>query len=269
MAETKVGVFVVVTLGLLAVTLYGMHSVRTVRGQIQFKTYLRDAGGLDVDTNVLFGGIKVGQVTAVRPDPGDPTRIEIVFNVRAGTPLNRQSTARVTTVTLMASPSLLITTGTNEAPRLSAGDAVPSEDGLSTSDLARHVGVLADNANGVVLDLRREIPEIAGRLRAVLDNVKALTGTDNQQQIRGVLADVRTLVNDADAVMVTAKPLVANVDRTVSNVSRTFDSVRGTVEAVREPLVDDLNALHDTLESAGAAIGSIHRVVRTNEDDFA
>ena len=47
--------------------------VATVRGQVRFKTYLRDAGGLDADTSVLFGGIKVGQVTRVGPDTDDPT----------------------------------------------------------------------------------------------------------------------------------------------------------------------------------------------------
>jgi ABC-type transporter Mla subunit MlaD len=74
--ETKVGAFVVAALVLLAATIYGVHATRTVRGQVRFKTYLRDAGGLDADTGVLFGGIRVGQVTAVRPDTDDPTRIE-------------------------------------------------------------------------------------------------------------------------------------------------------------------------------------------------
>jgi ABC-type transporter Mla subunit MlaD len=62
---------------------------------------------------------------------------------------------------------------------------------------------------------------------------------------------------------------VANIDQTVGNVSRTFDSVRGTVDSLREPLVDDLKALHDTLEDARSAIRSVQGVVRTNEDDFA
>jgi ABC-type transporter Mla subunit MlaD len=103
----------------------------------------------------------------------------------------------------------------------------------------------------------------------VLDNVNTLTGAENQQQIRTVLAGVRTLVNDTDAVIVSAKPLMGNIDQTVSNVSRTFDSVRGTVDSLREPLVDDLKALHDTLEDARGAIASVKGVVRTNEDDFA
>ena len=83
--ETKVGAFVVAALVLLAATIYGVHATRTVRGQVRFKTYLRDAGGLDADTGVLFGGIRVGQVTAVRPDTDNPTRIEIAFEVKAGT----------------------------------------------------------------------------------------------------------------------------------------------------------------------------------------
>jgi phospholipid/cholesterol/gamma-HCH transport system substrate-binding protein len=135
--------------------------------------------------------------------------------------------------------------------------------------LTRRIGIVADNANNVLLDLHREIPEIAARLHSVLDNVNTLTGADNQQQIRTVLAGVRTLVNHTDAVIVSAKPLMANIDQTVSNVSRTFDSVRGTVDSLREPLVDDLKALHDTLDDARGAIGTVNGVVRTNEDDFA
>jgi phospholipid/cholesterol/gamma-HCH transport system substrate-binding protein len=267
--ETKVGVFVITAVALLAALIYGVRSTRTVRGQVQFKTYLRDAGGLDVDTSVLFGGIRVGQITAVRPDTDDPTRIEIAFQVKAGTPMNSQSKAKVGAVSLMGSPSLLITTGSNAAPRLAPHGVVPSEEGVSTSDLTRRLATVADNANIVLLDLHREIPDIAARLHSVLDNVSALTGADNQQQIRMVLARVVTLVNDTDAIMVSAKPLMANVDQTVSNVNHTFDSVRGTVDSVREPLVDDLKGLHDTLEAARTAIASVQGVVRTNEDDFA
>ena len=267
--ETKVGVFVVTALALLAATIYGVHATHTVRGQVRFKTYLRDAGGLDADTSVLFGGIKVGQVTRVQPDTADPTRIEIAFEVKAGTPVNGQSKARVGTVSLMGTPALQITTGTNEAPRLAPGAVVASEESVGTSELTRRVGIVLDNANNVLLDLHHEIPAIVAQLHSVLDNVNTLTGAENQQQIRTVLAGVRTLVNDTDAVIVSAKPLVANIDQTVSNVSRTVDSVRGTVDSLREPLVDDLKALHDTLEDARVAIGSIQGVVRTNEDDFA
>ena len=138
---------------------------------------------------------------------------------------------------------------------------------MSTSDLTRRVGIVVDSQQRAARSPPR-IPQIVRRCTRA-DNVNTLTDADNQQPIRTVLAGVRTLVNDTDAVMASAKPLVANVDQTVSNVSRTFDSVRGTVDSLREPLVDDLKALHDTLEDARGAIGSVQGVVRTNEDDFA
>jgi phospholipid/cholesterol/gamma-HCH transport system substrate-binding protein len=268
-AETKVGIFVVAALAVLAATIYGVHTTRTVRGQVRFKTYLRDAGGLEADTSVLFGGIKAGRITTVRPDTDDPTRIEIAFEVKAGTPLNRQSIAKVATVSLMGSPALLITTGSNAAQRLAPGDVVPSEEGVNPSELTRRVAIVIENANSVLLDLHREIPEIAAQVHSVLDNVNTLTGAENQQQIRAVLADIRTVVNDTDAVILSAKPLMANVDQTVTNVSRTFDSVRGTVDSAREPLLADLKALHDTLEDARGAIGSVHGLVESNADDVA
>ena len=225
--EAKVGVFVIASVVLLAATLYFVRTTQTVRGQVEFRTYFRDAGGLDTDANVLFGGINVGRITTVQPWTKDPTRIEVVFTVKTGTPMNQQSTARVGTVTVMGSPALLISPGSNDAPRWPAGAVVQSEEAMSMTEITRRVGTVADTANGLLLDLRREIPAVTGQLQAVLANVKAITGSQNQQQLRAVLTHASALLEDADAVVVAAKPLVSNVDRTVSNVNGTIDAVRG------------------------------------------
>ena len=92
--EAKVGAFVIVSLLVLGATVYFIHTTQNVKGQVIFKTYFRYAGGLSSGAPVLFGGIKVGQVTAVGPSTEDPTRVEIVFDVQSGTPLNQNSTAR-------------------------------------------------------------------------------------------------------------------------------------------------------------------------------
>ena len=93
--EAKVGVFVIASVLVLASATYFVQSTQTVRGQVTYNTHLRNAGGLAPGAGVLFGGIKVGQVTAVRPWSEDPTRIEILFAVKSGTPLNQKSMARV------------------------------------------------------------------------------------------------------------------------------------------------------------------------------
>ena len=88
----------------LGLSVYSVTQTQNVKGQVVFKTYFRYAGGLAPGASVLFGGIKVGQVDDVRSSAEDPTRIEVTFNVKAGTPLNENSKARSGTVTLMGSP---------------------------------------------------------------------------------------------------------------------------------------------------------------------
>src|SRR4051794_27704416 len=115
--EARVGAFVIASLVVLGGAVYYIRTTQSVRGQIPYTTQLRYAGGLDPGASVLFGGIKVGQVTAVRPSSQDPTRIEIRFQVRTGTPVNEASTARVGSVSVMTNPVLTLSTGNNEARR--------------------------------------------------------------------------------------------------------------------------------------------------------
>ena len=128
--EARVGAFVIVSLLVLGATVYSVRTTQDVRGQVVYTTYLRHAGGIAIGTPVLFAGIRVGQVTSVGPSPADPTRIEITFAVKAGTPVNEESIARVGSVTLMSSPTLSLTGGSNNARRLGPGEVVPSQEAI-------------------------------------------------------------------------------------------------------------------------------------------
>jgi phospholipid/cholesterol/gamma-HCH transport system substrate-binding protein len=277
--EAKVGAFVIASLLVLSATTYFVRATQNVRGQVPFTTHLRQAGGLAPGTSVLFGGIRVGQVTAVRPWSEDPTRIEIAFAVRAGTPINANSTARVGSVSLMSSPTLQITTGSNDARRLAPGEAVPSEEAVSLDEITRHVGNLAASANELVVELRHEVPALTNEARTVLANVNAITGPRNQQHIEAILAQLDTvlaresarlaqigervsrLAEHADEVVVSARPLVSNADQAVANVN-------DLVVAIREPLTRDLEELHSTLQKAGTLLGTVENVICNNEGDL-
>ena len=116
---------------------------------------------------MLFGGIKVGQITAVRPASEDPTRIEIAFDVKTGTPINEKSTAQVGSVSLMSSPALSITTGSNDARRLGAREVVRSEEAVSLQEITRRVAGVAESAGAVMAVLQREIPTLTGEAQNV------------------------------------------------------------------------------------------------------
>src|SRR4029453_6541835 len=129
--ETKVGTFVLISIAILAATIYRISDAEFGATRVPYKTYLRQAGGLGPGTDVFFGGINVGKVTEVQPDPTDPTRIEISFDVKQGTQLNTKSVARLGSVSLMSMAVLSISTGSNDSPRLPAGAILESEESLS------------------------------------------------------------------------------------------------------------------------------------------
>jgi phospholipid/cholesterol/gamma-HCH transport system substrate-binding protein len=277
--EAKVGAFVIVSVLLLGATVYFVHTTQNVKGQVPFKTYFRYAGGLAPGAPVLFGGIKVGQVTAVRPSTEDPTRIEIEFDVKSGIPVNQNSTARVASVSVMSNPVLQITTGSGDARRLRAGEVVPSEDVESLEEISRHIAKVAESANALMTELRQEIPGLTDQARTALANMNAITGLPNQKRIEGILAQLNTMLNrespriaqitdqisvlakHADSVVVSAKPLMPNIDRTVTNVNTMVDEIR-------PPLAKSLTDLESAVEEARALLVSVRHVVGANEEEM-
>ena len=252
--EAKVGLFVVVCAAILLISVYRVTSAQIKGARVSYKTYLRYAGGLEPGADVLFGGIRIGAVTAVRPDAQDPTRIEILMDVKQGTPMNTQCVARLGSVTLVTNPVISISTGTNEAPRLPPGSVIPSEETISMDDTERKVVVLADSAHSLMDALHTDVTD-AQQLIAHLNDI---TDKPNQQRVANILVNTDTMVartspkidqiseqlikltNDANHVMAKLGPAVDNLNATVSNANE-------TITALREPSQADLAEVRKTL----------------------
>ena len=277
--EAKVGTFVIICLLLLGVTVYYVGNEQWGSHLTPYKTYLRYAGGVAPGSVVLFGGIEVGRVTVVRPWNQDPTKIEILFEVKNGTPLNEKSVAKLGTVSLMSSPGLSITTGTQDAARLPAGQVVSSEETVSIDDMARKLAGIADTAEGLIAQVQSELKGISERADTLLTNLNDVTGPANRKQIAQILQQVNSLVatqspkidritdqvvlvtQNADSVIKKIGPLVDHTDATVANVNSTIDQLR-------EPIRQDLAQLQSTMEQAKNLIASLETVVRSNDDNI-
>jgi len=278
--EAKVGAFVIVSMLALGLSVYYVTQTQTVKGQVVFKTYFRFAGGLAPGASVLFGGIKAGQVDDVRSSPEDPTRIQVTFNVKADTPLNENSKARSGTVTVMGTPALLITTGTNDARRLDPGEAVRSEEPVGLDEVAKRATAAADAATALMANLSRELPALTGDIRTVLGNANEITGPSNQKRIASILSEfegmlnrespkiarvtdeMSTLVQHADSLVYSAKPIPANINDAVTKAN-------DLLAAVREPLVKDLADLNTVIQQAHDTLAGIQSVLGENRQDVA
>jgi len=260
--EAKVGAFVLGCFAVLAYTVIHLLNAQLSGHSAPYRTYLQYAGGLEPGAQVLFGGIDVGKVTAVRPAASDPTRIEILLDVKEGTPLNEKSVAKLGFVSVMSGAALSVTTGSNEARRLPPGSMIPSQEAASLDAIADKMSVVADNADGLITEVRGELGGIGGDAHTLLANLNTVTGKANQQKIEAVLDNV-------SAMLATDRPKIDRLTDQLNTLSQhadqTIQNVNGTVSDVRQPIRDDLAQLQSTLLQTKQLLADMQVMVRAND----
>jgi phospholipid/cholesterol/gamma-HCH transport system substrate-binding protein len=243
--EAKVGALVVLSAVILCATFYFVGAAQFGRSRTPYRMYLKYAGELAPGTDVLFGGITVGKVTAVRPDSADPTLIEIDLEVKKGTPVNAKSLAKLGSVSLMSSPVVSITTGTNDAPRLQAGATIPSQETISMDDMERQVAAIAQSAQTLIASVQADLNNITTDARQVLANVNDVTGETNRKHVAAILANTDAIITRAspriDQITANVQTLTENANRvtaklgpTVDNVNATVSNANGTIDVLRD-----------------------------------
>jgi len=260
--EAKVGAFVIGCCAILAFTVIYLVNAQFSGDTVPYRTYLRYAGGLEPGAPVLFGGINVGKVTSVRPWTSDPTKIEILLNVKQGTPLNQASVAKLGMTSVMSAASLSITTGSNDATRLPPGSSIPSQEAASLDEIAGKVATVADNANDLIVQARGELEGISGDARSLLANLNTVTGPPTQRKVQTALDHVNTLLATEgpkiDRISDQLITLSQHADQTVQNVN-------GTVSDARQPIRKDLVDLQNTLQQARQLLEDMQVMVRAND----
>jgi phospholipid/cholesterol/gamma-HCH transport system substrate-binding protein len=259
----KVGAFVVGCFSILAFTLIYLINAQFSGHTVPYRTYLRYAGGLEPGAQVLFGGINVGQIRAVRPWSVDPTKIEILLDVKRNTPLNEKSVARLGLVSVMSGAALSITTGSNDASRLSPGSTIPSQEAASLDEITSKMAVVADNANGLITEARGELQGISVDARTLLANLNSVTGQPNQRKIQ-------VLLDNVNGMLATERPKIDRLSDQLNTLTQhadeTIQNVNGTVSEVRQPIREDLAQLQSTLLETKQLLADMQVLLRANHN---
>jgi phospholipid/cholesterol/gamma-HCH transport system substrate-binding protein len=260
--EAKVGAFVLGSVAVLAFAIIRLLDAQLGGHVVPYHTYLQYAGGLESGAQVLFGGINVGRVTAVRPAASDPTKIEILLDVKEGTPLNEKSMAKLGFVSVMSGAALSVTTGSNDAKRLPAGSEIPSQEAASLDAITAKMAGVADNANGLITEVRGELGGISGDARTLLANLNTVAGKANQQKIQATLDNV-------NAMLATERPKIDRLTDQLNTLSQhadqTIQNLNGTVSDVRQPIREDLAQLQSTLLQTKQLLAEMQVLVRAND----
>jgi ABC-type transporter Mla subunit MlaD len=187
--------------------------------------------------------------------------------------------AKLGSVTVITSPVISISMGSNDAPRLPPNSEIPSLETISLDDTFRKVAVLADSAQTLLEAVHADVNEVTGDARLLTANLNGLTGKPNQQHISEILTNADAMVTrmspkldrisdqlvklteDANGLMAKMGPAVDNVNATVSNANQ-------TITAVRDPLQTDLAEAQKTLDQARSMIADLQAAMRAKDQNI-
>jgi phospholipid/cholesterol/gamma-HCH transport system substrate-binding protein len=234
--EIKAGLFVLASL-ILLVGFFGV--IRGCRPKDDsakvYYAVFTDIGGLNRGADVRFGGVQVGRVTAIAPDPGDRTKIRVTAVVGGRIPVNRASIASIEQITLTTEKHLEITTGAADEPLLASGDMIatgpshglfdiPDLEGVTTrlQTMLDAINVLLGvHEEGVVGSATVDLAEVLASLKTTLD--------EGTQVARGASAVIEDNREGIDQIITRLAELEKSATELTTQLNAVIDENRGSI----------------------------------------
>jgi len=273
--QALVGLFVIVAVVLLIVTIF-MMSGRINSGDVIYRTYFKNAGGLEPGSQVRYaGGPAIGHVDKVTSDPHDSTRMEVDFAVKPDVPVKTDSLAEITSVSPLGDNFLGIRPGTAAAPRAAPGSTLKSIEYTSFADIAGLIGQLGPSATQLIDNLN----DRTDQLQVTLDRVNDLLNDKNRANISGSLANLNGMldenrsnihatlahVNDSSGKL---GPLIDDFRKTSAQAQDTLAHLDATISEDRPDLKKAISELRQSLASAQDLTDQLDRTLGSNAENL-
>ena len=274
--EAIVGLFVLIAAGLLIATVFSLTGFFK-RGDLEYRAFFRNAGGLRPGTGVSYaGGPPVGRVQEIRPDPHDDARMEIVFRVRRDVPVRVDSLATITADSPLSDNHLgIVPIPGSTAPRAPDGSVLKSVEYVGFADLEAEIASLAPEAKVLLNNLNQRVTELQvtlARVNDVLNDRNRQNLSVSLDNVRGVLEENRPAlhatiknVNDASAKMA---PLLDDLKKTNAEAQKTIDSLQGTLSENRPDIRKSVEDLRRLLNTANDVTDQLQGTLSANGENI-
>jgi phospholipid/cholesterol/gamma-HCH transport system substrate-binding protein len=275
--EAFVGLFVLIAAALLIGTVFALTGVLG-RGDIQYRAFFNNAGGLRPGGEVRYaGGPPIGRIESVGTDSGDISRMQIVFRVKPDVPVKTVSLVKIATTGPLSDNFLQITNpaGAQNAPRAPAGSTLQSDPYVGFAELEAKIGDLAPKAQVLIDNLNQRVVELQTTLARVND---ALNDKNRAQlsaslaNVNGILEENRRPVREAVAHLNEAStkigPLLEDLKKTNADARKAIDSLDATISENRPDLRESVKSARHLLETANNVTDQLDRTLNANGENI-
>ncbi|MDE3067681.1 MAG: MCE family protein [Verrucomicrobiota bacterium] len=293
--ETKVGLFVLVALALLAALLVQFSKNRSLfQASYELRLHAANVGGLKQQASVLLAGVQVGSVSGIQLAP-DGRSVTIFLRIRKAVKIYHDARFVIEQAGFLGDQFVAILPTANEPPLLHDGDEVPCEPPFNLQETARaaagfiqRIDATARQLDAAVTDLRQTVlnGHSLTNIAVAVDNMRSVSdrALDTINDINSLVAsngspvslavsnvllfsqDLTRLATNADNLLQTNGPeinlAVKNIrssTETLKDLLRGMQSGKGLAGAMlqNEPLSTNVQAIAYNLAVASSNLNRL------------
>lgn len=209
--KIRLGIFVTVSMLILLATLGIVTTRKFFEVRDTYYIGYKDISvtGLQEGGSVKYQGINVGYVSEISIDPQDIRRVIVEVSLDKGTPIKEDTYAEIAVLGITGLKLIELRGGSNEA------------ESLKPKDFIRPGRSLAEDITG-----KAEV--IAEKAELILNNIAALTTTENRQKILDFVETTSLTVAELRDVLRKNKQTFANTMNNTEQISAELYELVGT-----------------------------------------
>jgi len=251
--EIKAGIMVLASAVILVGFLVAIRGCRPADDTAKtFYAVFTDISGLNRGADVRFGGVRVGKVTAIEPDPDDRARIRVTAVVEGKVPVNHGSVATIEQVTMTTEKHLEISTGGADEPLHESGDLLDS------------------SAGGGLFDMP-DLEGVTSRLETMLEGINVLLGVSDAEggaddpetvDLAEVLASLKMTLDEGAEVARGAGDVIednrAGIEQVVVRLAALEETANELMTGLNEVISENRGSIHQTFGNLEELTGELN-----------
>ena len=259
--EVKVGVLILVSLGILAAFVLIMGGLSFEKTYVLYVDF-DNPGGLQTGAPVRVAGVKVGKVSElsfmggkIDPKTNRRTLVRAKINVEARVKesIHEDADFYVTTQGVLGEQYMAIDPGSTQKPIMAEGTIVKGIDPPRLDLFLAKAYELLDTTMNGIRNNRELISDIATNTAGLLKGLNT-TLQDNRERINRTMANLESLSAEANTLTVHARTQYVDnpkIQRTIDNVDR----LSTDIQKDSGPMLKDARESLANLNRASKAIG--------------
>jgi phospholipid/cholesterol/gamma-HCH transport system substrate-binding protein len=202
----------------------------------------QSVAGLSVGSDVVFNGVRVGQVDRITLSRLDPSSVTVAILVAADTPVRRNSVASLEMRGITGLAMVSITGGTADSP------LVPGHAGTAPEISSRASGIQT---------IMESAPEILTNLNILLERANDLLSPENATALNTLLVSLAEIMDSIAQGRDSIARTVGAIDKAATEMAELAESVASLSDSARQLVSGRMSTAVDSLAQVADGVRSI------------